>query len=346
MRNYASSSRAFTLVELIFSIALGLLICYAAFATFRLTSGTVNRAKQMSLENRLLRVGILRALEAADTWAMYDDPWRATAQPLRTTTDSNPFRPLPNTVNLDLTSTAPGNWWRGQPVGNNVSSTAYGCYPLFSGLARLGARSTYAKRMQGLMDTLGHQALLDYAPLNSVFMYFDASDAIPAAMQATNFLNDPTQKILYGFNDLGRDIARGFRQLTWARSFLITTDKGLLANGVNHKYFYATYQAYLGAANNQDPAFDLNEATQILVAEQESLTTPKPAAWPDLNLSVFNNNILTVTLRNPVDGTVSTMHFAVGVTTTLRGARQQRGLDNAALATTGAWQPQLPWSAL
>lgn len=65
---------AFTMIELMISIALGSLIIITAMAGFRAASQSVTSANRMSLENSLLRAGYWQAETDLDFWTNLDNP--------------------------------------------------------------------------------------------------------------------------------------------------------------------------------------------------------------------------------------------------------------------------------
>ena len=87
----------FTLVELIISIGLGLIIVYTAFAGFRAASQTVTVANRLSIENAMLRAGVVAAPDELDFWRAYDEP--GIRIPLRAGAPGTglPFAPFKNT---------------------------------------------------------------------------------------------------------------------------------------------------------------------------------------------------------------------------------------------------------
>jgi hypothetical protein len=73
---------AFSLIEAMISITLGIFILLVVYAGFQQMLSSMQQAKRMALKNRLLTAGIFRALEEADFWTSMDNPGH---QPLRTT---------------------------------------------------------------------------------------------------------------------------------------------------------------------------------------------------------------------------------------------------------------------
>ena len=65
---------AFTLIELMLSVALGSMILFTAFAGFRVASQAVTAANRLSIENSLMRAGYFEAQRQVDYWTQYDDP--------------------------------------------------------------------------------------------------------------------------------------------------------------------------------------------------------------------------------------------------------------------------------
>ncbi len=87
---------AFTLIELMLAMSLGMAIIATAMAGFRVASQCVTVVNRMSLENSLMRAGFSQALDEADHWRLYDDPDDPTQQPLRAASGVHglPFTPF------------------------------------------------------------------------------------------------------------------------------------------------------------------------------------------------------------------------------------------------------------
>jgi len=71
---------AFTLIELIIAMAIGLVVVFGMFAAVRTTSQTLAAAKRLAVENSLLATGYLELERQVDWWEAWDDP-AATAAP-------------------------------------------------------------------------------------------------------------------------------------------------------------------------------------------------------------------------------------------------------------------------
>ncbi|MBA3700639.1 MAG: type II secretion system protein [Planctomycetes bacterium] len=149
-------SRAFTLIELLIAITLGMLIVYTATAGFRAASQSVTLSNRLALENSLLRAGYFAATQDADWWLAWDDPddsrnqrlrWFADYQPLKRGGPFAPFdaRTFPRGGTLGTDSergwnpayTWPANdaraWFNGNLVEQGQhSGHVFGHYELFS----------------------------------------------------------------------------------------------------------------------------------------------------------------------------------------------------------------------
>lgn len=79
---------AFSLVEVIIAIALGMVILVTIYAGFRVASQSVTITERMALENKLLIGGMVGALEELDHWTAFDRPGH---QPLR---PNGPFKTI------------------------------------------------------------------------------------------------------------------------------------------------------------------------------------------------------------------------------------------------------------
>jgi Prokaryotic N-terminal methylation motif len=102
---------AFTLIELMISITLGMLLVYTALAGFRVAAQCNTLSNRLSIENSFIRAGFIEAHNQLDFWTQLDDPEDATKQGLRGTvamgTDGVGWHlsrvSMPNTVGLPFT---------------------------------------------------------------------------------------------------------------------------------------------------------------------------------------------------------------------------------------------------
>jgi hypothetical protein len=120
--NRPCRSSAFTLIELMLSIALGSLIIYTAVAGFNAAAHAVTIANRLSLENSLLRAGYFQVEEDLDFWTSLDDPLDSSPshqhQQLRgtlaggkvamqETLAGNPFTPMSDLMKANLGTITP-----------------------------------------------------------------------------------------------------------------------------------------------------------------------------------------------------------------------------------------------
>ena len=107
-----SIKRGFTLIELMISIALGLMIVYVATAGFRVASQSITMTNRLAIENDILRAGCLAANERLDFWADYDNPdGDASEQTLRgkDATGGLPFTPMSLVFPRQVDTSSPPN---------------------------------------------------------------------------------------------------------------------------------------------------------------------------------------------------------------------------------------------
>ncbi|MBA3683780.1 MAG: prepilin-type N-terminal cleavage/methylation domain-containing protein [Planctomycetes bacterium] len=77
-------TRAFSLVELLVAMALGLIVAFTAYAGLRVAVKTMAVAQQLSRENRVIAEGYVQGMTEADLWYAVDDPFDAAGQRQRT----------------------------------------------------------------------------------------------------------------------------------------------------------------------------------------------------------------------------------------------------------------------
>jgi hypothetical protein len=80
MNRHPLPAAAFTIIEMMIALGLGMLIVYTAVAGFRTAAQTVATANRLSLENSLLRSGYFEAQIQLDFWTNLDDPTRPDAE--------------------------------------------------------------------------------------------------------------------------------------------------------------------------------------------------------------------------------------------------------------------------
>ncbi len=367
---------AFTLIEMLLSMAIGLVICGTVFFAFRVASSTIRKANELALENRLMRAGISRAFDEADFWTLWDDPFDATAQPLRTGVvllqgNGNPLAneapaTAPFRANLSFDpdffdQSNPKVWWRSHP--SRVSDKSFGNYACLATARDSDPdKRWFARSLVTINQAIGHYGLLDYLPANTVF----------------GFANDYTRNAHYNddegeFTDTNRikydcyntapsfamptgnsadyiapgDIASSTRNI----AFVITTRDlvatcPLIGDGAadaRNVYMSKHIDRFGFCAPYSDlsagvPDFPMFIATDRNIFGRCGIDAPilasGPSDWPMTTLQITRyvkmakwQTMAAVTMRSPSTGMTTMIQFPYTFTTTLRGARQQRGLD-------------------
>jgi hypothetical protein len=82
-----ATRHAFTLIELMIAVSLGMLLVYTALAGFRVASQCNTLANRLSIENSFIRAGFVEAHNQLDYWTQVDDPEDTAKQGLRGTVD-------------------------------------------------------------------------------------------------------------------------------------------------------------------------------------------------------------------------------------------------------------------
>ncbi len=94
--NGSATRHAFTLIELMIAIGLGMLIVVVAVSGVRMASQSVTTSNRLALENSMMRAGYFAAMQDADYWLAWDDPDSPTDQGLRDYEGAPPYgRGLP-----------------------------------------------------------------------------------------------------------------------------------------------------------------------------------------------------------------------------------------------------------
>jgi hypothetical protein len=327
MSRSTTSSAAYTLIELMIAVGLGIVICAFAFAGVRICQQTATISRRMSIETEVMRAGVLSALEQLDFWQTYDDPTDPLRQPLRDPTSSNPFRPMALDTSFDQSQAK--NWWRGMPIAN--PSKNFGDLSLMS---RIGHPVAWRRYLPETFDeinrTLGHYALCDYMPANTMFQYFGADGKVPPEFHDIRVLDPATEPRAYSPLGGNVDQARDIQFLTHTACFTLTTDATYLAAGVNRSVF-GLYLHPGGGGTMTAPWY--TEQMYAKCSQRESLLAIAPEHWPTSRIAIKQfigfsrcTNEATVSCTDPVSASMKILRFSA-VSSTLRGARQQRGLD-------------------
>jgi prepilin-type N-terminal cleavage/methylation domain-containing protein len=254
----------------------------------------------------------------------------------------------------DTWSLDPGNaraWWRGNHAERYWSDLRYGRYAIFSNLNKnlyvkspLGDYGTVAvdhtwldNQLAGLRDALGYYGMIDYLPANTIYgFYQEHSDAGPS----TNAGGISHEWVCPDYVWDGHSFSnqdgmtahmRSLYSLNYSSSYAIfpvtpatrTWDTATLIR--EHRA-----QKYTGYASSIAAMTSFIDTT--LTADP--LLANRPPHWPEVTVSICRsikvrrfNNLCKVTWRSPLTGDTAEIAFS-GFGTTLRGARQQRHLDD------------------
>lgn len=317
---------AFTLIELVIAIALGVTICLTAFAAVRMASSVVTAANRLSIHNSLLRTAVTTAIDDLDFWHSADDLTDTNRQPLRSdsyATGANPFRPMRFDANFDVSRSR--SWWRGCPVG--IPGKSWGDYSVF---ARQGHpdpdKSWWTDQFLAINATLGTYGLIEYMPAHTLFGgVFDAGGAsLPEFYEENGWPDAAANPRVYVPNHMIAGSVRDLWSFTHSNLFCVTTNPDLLAAGVNRASFI---DYSYGNPGWWRPNY------HALGGMAYPLLDSQPDAWPAVDLKIRRfiyysrfANVATIVLRSPLSGETLKVDVCVP-STTLRGARQQRGLD-------------------
>ncbi len=354
------AGRAFTLIELMIAISLGMVLVLTAVSAVRVTTQAITLTRRIALENALLRTGVEQALDEVDFWRRSDDPEDTSRQPLRGTEASGgwlpftPFAATPDAVThgsfidaqpglTELAGTPRGGWnanplawaawdpraWpRGCPAEESSPQESWGAGGIYANLdPALSWHHWYDGQVRGLVDALGFYGLYDYLPSNAFMVYHGASAPL-GAPGGICWSGVPTSLLSNGVwidtNDGGDNNMKGrVRNTNGSRVFFPGPD----AVAANTARTWAPI-GYNGRDNNYDAS-----VMALFLAKSATgahLLGARPALWPDVGYVVRRfvergqlRNACEVTCRSPVTGAALTIPFAC-IGTTLRGARQQR----------------------
>ncbi len=144
---------AFTMVEMIIAIAVGMVIVATTVAGVRAASQAVAVSNRLSTENALMRAGIARAHDEVDFWTASDDPEKPdSARPLKRAGGwaGLAFQPFASTFPAagsgeaatgwdpaeDAWATAnPRSWLRGNLIEKDNTDLRFGRYAIFANTA-------------------------------------------------------------------------------------------------------------------------------------------------------------------------------------------------------------------
>jgi type II secretory pathway pseudopilin PulG len=362
---------AFTLIELMIAISLGMLLVYTSVAGFRAAASGIRTANRMALSNSLLRAAFIHALEEVDLWQAYDDPTSADPddQRLRTVapyTYENarqqglPFAPFELTIPGASTthtgsllgvetdrgwdaayqwpSADPRTWWRGNAAEQSGTDLRMGDHSLYADTIDAAPHPWLFRQMDQLKVALGYQGMCEYLPPNQLYPYISSTSRQErnAGKTLQEFLGRGRPNFVNG--DGGTSFAQGRYRPTKDTSYAIMPLRPMGGPvALNDRLRWNRDKANTGSwsdGNDIDRFFKL-------MRSYEELPAARPAHWPIVSVSVarylsHNRFAATCWIRwsDPISGQVSEFSFN-GFGTTLRGARQQR--LPGAIGTGAGW---------
>lgn len=206
-----ASRSAFSLIELMIAVMLGMLVVYTAIAGVRVVSQSVTAGQRMAQENAIIRAGVSIAFDEKDFWLGYDDPTNVALQPFRDTlrNEGGKDRGLPFTRFRDAVAVYPKvdgtvmagsatfvaptangwdplNGWKaadpnGWAWGNLIEQTGGDSKQIFGryhDYARADGASPFGwqqRQLEGLKNAMGYWGLFDYMPANTPLMVYTNS---------------------------------------------------------------------------------------------------------------------------------------------------------------------------
>lgn len=372
----ARHSSAFTLIELMIAITLGMLVVYTAYAAVRVATGALTASQRLATENALLRVGLEAAVDEADFWTASDDPEVGGLRPLRGTTNNagkpfTDFRDLGFIDNAGPTTTWSGSagaarrGWNPSPLawsaadprtwcranvaeegtinpGGNSPRTFWGHFGIYSHLDGSRAWHTwYPNQVRGLIDGLGFYGLFEYLPSNAFAVYHGTTAPRGASNTSISFGGVPVALTDNGLNWLcpsdGGD----------------NTMKGRIRNSNGSRYYMPGPQAAtIGDARllakigyeGRDLGYNASEITNFLDRTRSARELMRrngvltaPSNWPEVTYRVHR----FIERGHPVTLCI------VEMTSPLTGAQIALPFTTVATTLRGARQQRRPgggWS--
>ena len=261
-------NRAFTLLETIIAVGMGMAILVAGTTAVRMAMGTMTKANRLSLENSMLRSGIIAGLDEVDMWQVYDAihiPSDASAEdiaimrPLRDSGEPfsgiyDPNSPSATAIDVDPDLNQPQlnkTWWRGFGYYNYWNNGSHPCnrwgdYSLVQHLHNVGnipdpivdpdgheralRRSYQALQQRTLLENLGAYAAWDLAPASMIWFYENDPYTSSWPFQVDTKINRDDRPRL-GLDDDEDQFGAGDRNdVSWLGCYWMTTWQHLNAS--------------------------------------------------------------------------------------------------------------------
>lgn len=317
--------RGFTLIEMMIAIGLSSLLVLVAMAGLRVTAQTVSTANRMSMQNGMLRTAVVAANEEMDFWDTFDSRSDPARRPLRAI--GRPFQPLDfttPTTSIAFDHSNPREWWNGHIWSSNHKR--WGDYSIFGKQGLTGDPLVPPERqwrhliLPHLADNLGYFAAMDYLPANFIFGFYNSGGTIPTEFGS----NSPGIGVgHFATKWRGRAQPKGKVEVGHDSGLLLTTIPGNFLHPNSHRAIHS----------NNGGDWHVNKVDKWDNFPSVDFLTNKPTAWPTVTIKTrvaykFQNFIheSQISVQDPLSGETVSMRLR-GLTTTLRGARRQRGLD-------------------
>ncbi len=328
MKSTSCLRHGFTLIEMSISVALGIIIVTVAIAGFKVTSQSVTLANRMSLQNAILRASVVAANQEMDFWDTMDSRTDTAKQPLRGAT--YPFAPMSftdptNELRFDQHDSR--LWWNGPLWTSN--DKRFGNYSLFGrqGLTHVDVPTERAWRhwiLPTMSDGMGYYAALDYLPANFVYGFYNPTGVIPNEFGVPGV--GPGR---FRSNWHGRNTPLSKLEFGHDNGCILTNTTGVPGYPHTHPISHRSSYNDSNTAGFTDTLYpDRWNAFPAM-----EFADAMPSNWPHVTMQVkvtyqwmdFRHQV-RIEQNDPITGQQTAMVLH-GLTTTLRGARRQRGLD-------------------
>ena len=357
---------AYTLIELMLAISLGMVILLTMMAGFRVASQSITTVNRLASENQLMRLGCQMAHEHLDFWTDYDDPDNPSYQLLRSK-DMNgglPFTPMSNVSPYNQGGSPelstgwnpaelwpmadPRVWWHGNVAEKCNSNVLLGRYSIFGNTANTvtvtGSFGSYGQvtvlhswlynQLWSLHNALGYYGYFDYALANTLYECYQ-----PWSGGQTNDDGEPllldTPGGAFASTEGPQYYPHGLYRLSMGTAMGLTSPTNSYAiNSLSQQQYY-----YLDYQGNLPTLLRFNQDT----TDGSSLVAQSPATWPQVQISmqrfIKTNrfvNVCRVICTSPITGQVMQLVWD-GIGSSLRGARLQRNQIGSGGTTTSGW---------
>ncbi|MBN8523776.1 MAG: hypothetical protein J0M02_00230 [Planctomycetes bacterium] len=345
------------------ALSVGLMLILVTVALFRATSKAIIRSNRIATQNQLLIAGISYALDDLDGWDTLNDPADPTNPTKRPrlfvaapVNDGRPFNWLKPSYPVGAFRASDPKWWYGYRFVTAARERVPGgaLAPQLPQWVQFGSRGdpvadrAFLHRWPYyLFEQLGMYGMIDYMPPGVPIGLADMSSRTvnavaiwePSWLYPFELISDTT-----GYTNLVPSEYPMTGSLGREQSVVIVSnDLGSGATPVtqlyNRKVYYASNRnSTLTNKNALYRFFTADVApVRILPADAPSSMASSapvgPVDWPQLEVASYrlirrgvHHNLAVIRLQDPMTGEMLATTVSA-VSTTLRGARIERGLD-------------------